>query len=81
MNRTQLWWGYIHINGSIQVKPYFSPLDIQDALESPFCAKVFKPFACSGREEAIEHIRKEVEAQAGQSLLEKADNIIKEYER
>ncbi|WP_127846170.1 hypothetical protein [Psychroflexus aestuariivivens] len=35
-----IWWGYVHENGSIQVKRYFNDADIQDAIESPFVGKV-----------------------------------------
>lgn len=51
------WWGYVHVNGHIQVKRYFSRLDIDDAYESPFVDIVFEPFEVNSREEAIEHIK------------------------
>ena len=38
------WWGYLHINGSIQVKPLLSESDVYDAYESPFVERVFHPF-------------------------------------
>lgn len=49
----QLWWGYKHTNGHIQVKRYFEPLDIQEAEESPFCEKVSNPFEAIDRDEAL----------------------------
>ena len=49
----QWWWGYQHISGTLQAKPYFGPLDIQEANESPFCKKVFGPFEAGGRDEAL----------------------------
>ena len=52
-----LWWGYIHQNGSIQVKRYFSYLDLQEALESPFVERVYGHFHADSREEAINHIK------------------------
>jgi hypothetical protein len=52
------WWGYIHVNGSIQVKRYFSHLDLQEASESPFVERVYGHFHAGSREEAIHHIKK-----------------------
>ena len=36
-------WGYIHVNGQLQVKRYFDKQDIDEAKESPFVAKYFGP--------------------------------------
>jgi len=57
------WWGYLHENGSIQVKPVYQPtieLDLRDAEESPFCKIVFEPFPCKDREEAIAIVKGKV---------------------
>ena len=51
------WWGYIHQNGTIQVKRYFGPNDLQDADESPFVKRVFQPFIADGREAAIKTVK------------------------
>ena len=53
----QLWWGYLHISGTLQAKPYREPLDIQEAKESPFCKKVVGPFKSSNRDEALLHVK------------------------
>jgi len=53
-----LWWGYIHINGSIQVKRFFDQADIDDANDSDFVEKTFRPFEARSREDAIEHIKR-----------------------
>ena len=50
------WWGYIHTSGSIQVKRYFGPLDIQEAEESEFCKEVYGPFDATDRQDAIKVI-------------------------
>lgn len=47
------WWGYLHTSGTLQVKRYLDPLDIQEARESPFCSQVFGPFEASDRDEAL----------------------------
>jgi hypothetical protein len=47
------WWAYLHIEGTIQVKRYFSPLDIQEAQESDFVQLVMQPFAATDREDAL----------------------------
>lgn len=51
------WWGYIHENGSIQVKRFFSKEDLDDARSSPFVKKVFESFDADGREDAIQKIK------------------------
>lgn len=53
MTEDEKWWGYIHVNGNIQVKRYFGADDLYDAEESPFVREVFGPFKSSGREEAL----------------------------
>ena len=50
------WWGYRHINGTIQAKRYFDHRDIEDAMESPFVARWCGPFPCKDRDEAIRKI-------------------------
>lgn len=54
----KLWWGYIHTNGNIQVKPFFEREDVRDAISSPFCAEVFTEFEADSREDAINYIKK-----------------------
>lgn len=56
MEEKQIWWGYRHTNGHIQTKRYFEPLDISEAKESPFCAKVSEPFEATGREDALKQL-------------------------
>ena len=53
---TPMWWGYKHVNGNYQVKPYFDYRDIEDAYESPFVEKVFQRFPATNREEAFKFI-------------------------
>lgn len=57
MNNKRQWWGYLHTSGTIQAKPYFEPLDIQEARQSPFCDKVVGPFEASDRDEALEIVK------------------------
>lgn len=55
------WWGYLHTDGSLQAKRYhptFGPGDIEEAFESPFCAKVVGPFEATDREDALQKIAK-----------------------
>jgi hypothetical protein len=56
----QTWWGYLHINGTIQAKRYFDSRDTAEAEESVFCGKVVYPFEAENREKAIEHIKSQV---------------------
>lgn len=47
------WWGYLHMDGSLHVKPYFGPEDIAEAWESPFVNTVFGPWKCGSRKGAL----------------------------
>lgn len=57
------WWGYLHVEGSIQVKRYHNnfPEDIEDARISPFVKQVFGPFQALDREEAIRTIQQMIQ--------------------
>lgn len=50
------WWGYLHVNGSLQVKIYFDRLDIQEAWESPFVDRVAGPWICEDRAAALKKL-------------------------
>lgn len=55
------WWGYLHTSGTLHVKRYhpdFGDGDIDDAYDSPFCAKVMGPFNAPDRDAAIEFLAK-----------------------
>lgn len=51
------WWGYIHENGSLQVKRYFGPEDLIEAQQSPFVRSVHGPWEVNNRDEAIEKLK------------------------
>ncbi len=57
-----MWWGYLHANGSIQVKRWFG--DHQDytgdCIGNDFVQKVVKPFKADSREKAVIIITKEL---------------------
>lgn len=46
------WWGYLHENGTVQVKGYYSPAQLLDAEESTFVLIIVYPFKALNREEA-----------------------------
>ena len=50
-----MWWGYLHANGSIQVKRWFGDVkDYTDDCEgNDFVQRVVPPFPCLSREDAI----------------------------
>jgi len=52
----QLWWGYLHTDGSLQAKRYFQPLDIEEAIESPFVVQALGPFKAKSRDGAIAYL-------------------------
>ena len=54
MESKLLWWGYKHTSGTYQAKRYFDRLDIQEAMESPFCETVVGPFEAENRDEDLE---------------------------
>lgn len=49
-----MWWGYLHQNGSIQIKRWFGDhADYTDDCEgNDFVQQVVRPLAASSREEA-----------------------------
>ena len=49
---TLRWWGYQHVDGSMHLKRYFSPHDLNTAHESSFVQQVVEPFDADGVEEA-----------------------------
>jgi len=54
------WWGYLHTNGSYQVKRYFNKRDIDEALESPFVVSVSGVFLAKNREEAFKILKTKI---------------------
>ena len=53
---TNLWWGYQHVNETYQVKRYFGPMDIEEAMQSNFVAEIAGPIPCTDRQDAINQI-------------------------
>lgn len=52
------WWGYVHIDGGFQAKPYFGIRDIEEAEESDFVLATYGPFFASDRDNAITTIKR-----------------------
>ena len=48
-----LWWGYVHVKGTIQVKRFFNSEDLVEARSSPFVQLVMDPFEAEDREDAL----------------------------
>ncbi len=46
------WWGYLHTNGSVQLKRFFSFEDLHEAASSPFVKKFTQPFDAEDRDDA-----------------------------
>lgn len=51
------WWGYLHTDGSIQVKRYFSLRDLLEADESPFVQARTGLFTATDREAAYRKVK------------------------
>lgn len=43
MSNKLLWWAYIHVNGSLHIKRYFDPRDLEEAHQSDFVSLVINP--------------------------------------
>ena len=54
-----LWWGYIHQNGKVNVKRFFDQKDVTEASTSDFVATVFLPRECKDREDALRQFNNE----------------------
>lgn len=62
MSRGIQWWGYLHASGTLQVKRYFGPLDIQEAQESPFVNEVYGPWEVEHRVQAEMKLKEAIAA-------------------
>lgn len=51
-----MWWGYIHANGSVQLKRWFGAHEdyTGDCENNPFVTRVVAPFEADTREQALE---------------------------
>lgn len=48
-----MWYGYMHVSGSIHLKRYNDSGDIDEARESDFVEQVYGPFAAKTQSEAL----------------------------
>lgn len=57
-----MWWGYLHSNGTVQVKRWFGDhKDYTDDCEgNQFVRQVVRPFEAASHEEAFRIIQKKV---------------------
>ena len=57
-----MWWGYLHSNGTIQVKRWFGDVKdyTDDCYGNPFVKQVIEPFEADSREEALEVIKNHI---------------------
>jgi len=61
MSNEILWWGYQHVNGTIQAKRYFGIGDLQEAGDSDFVDRLCGPFAAKDRDDALDNVRRILE--------------------
>lgn len=54
----RMFWGYLHSNGSVQVKPWFGDHEdyTGDCQNNPFVVKVVKPFNADNYEQARAYV-------------------------
>ena len=51
------WWGYLHINGSIQAKRFFDNKDIDEARDSDFVLATSWAFDAVNRKDALRQLK------------------------
>ena len=58
------WWGYLHSNGTIQVKRWFGDKKdyTDDCAGNPFVLSIVLPFEAETREEALKIIEEKLAA-------------------
>ena len=66
MSGNNLWWGYLYINGSLRVKRYFNPLDLEEARRSPFTSIVVAPFKAMDRQHALKMLAAKLKFSRGE---------------
>ena len=54
-NSKMNFWAYLHVNGTVQVKCYFGPDDIQEAYYSDFCITIEGPDKFESMDDAVKH--------------------------
>ena len=54
-NSKMNFWGYLHVNGTVQVKCYFGPDDLMEAEESDFVITVSGPDKFESMIDAVKH--------------------------
>ena len=54
-NSKMSFWGYLHVNGTVQVKCYFGPDDLDEALSSDFVITVSGPDKFESMIDAVKH--------------------------
>lgn len=57
-----MWWGYLHSNGSIQLKRWFGDIHdyTTDCIGNDFVSKVVPPFESNTMEEAMNKLKQEI---------------------
>jgi hypothetical protein len=54
---TLTWWGYLHVNNTVQVKRFFGSQDITEARESDFVSQTVGPFEATDRANALDIVK------------------------
>lgn len=62
MTTNLMWWGYLHSNGTIQVKRWFGDHKdyTDDCQDNPFVLEVVRPFRAANQTEAYTHISEQI---------------------
>jgi hypothetical protein len=53
MGSLNSWWGYLHENGTVNAKRFFSQGDLDEASESPFVVHIVERFYAKNRDYAL----------------------------
>lgn len=62
--KRNLWWGYLHVNGSYHAQRALDKSDIEEAVDSPFCEEIVMPFEAAYLEDAIRVVRETFEGES-----------------
>ena len=56
------WWGYLHSNGTLQLKRWFGDHEdyTGDCIGNPFVVRVAEPFEADSHEEALEILKEKL---------------------
>ena len=65
----EAYWGYLHANGTLQIKRWYGLEDFTEANDSPYVEKACGPWECDSREEALGYLVRDLMMQGYELAL------------